>query len=145
MAAADHIERNPLCYAFNNGGIPGTRHNDAGMPCCMLARIGEFLNEDRKQKIIDFREVAYALGTDEVTFYNRIVSLSRVKCCEHCALYDAGSVPAALRLYAERYHGIPGAVRELFDVTYPPYLNYGPAMNRFVHTLESQGETHAFV
>lgn len=134
MAAADHIERFPASYNFCAGMVPRgpTYENDVvkeafgpgGYPCCMLARIGCYIDE----RYMDYGNVAsHALRLAPDTFYRRIAHITARQAGADPELvwpYPFGSdrplkdpktVPAAMRAYAREYHGIPAAVKQIFE------------------------------
>jgi hypothetical protein len=114
-ATADHIEQNPERYDFNQGMVLG--EGDEMIPACMLARLGQMVGIKRGTRC-DL--VAHTvLGISANDFYERILQDAGHPGFTP-ALHVGAMMAPALRKMAQRYEGIPAAVREIFNVAPEP-------------------------
>jgi hypothetical protein len=99
LRAADRIEAHPELFAFMESGVP-----DCGSRGCALGWIGFELGVRPGE---DVGAVARErLGVDELPFYHRVNDADgRSKDWMRCWMRSAPRCAAALRLYAEKYHG----------------------------------------
>jgi hypothetical protein len=109
--AANHITQNPGEYRFSRSCV--SRHDDQ----CMLGRIGQNLG------VADFMPVAFVahcIGETEAEFYRRVLELAGLapdlEAASAKALHDPHLMAPALHAYADKYHGIPQSVADIFNV-----------------------------
>ncbi len=100
LKAADHIERNPRMFNFDEVVVPG----NCGTPGCALGWIGHFSGvrpTDLQIWAFVNRDVCKPiLGMPAGTFYDRMDELHGQTTWRH----SAAECAFALRLYADKYH-----------------------------------------
>ncbi len=120
--AADHIEKYPEAYNFGQGQVvrkedlPPGYGGPGGHPSCMLARIGEMAGV---RTGIGHDAVSIAvLGIPCNEFYQRITMATPASKVApgRDPLHDPNTIPAAMRVVAKHYEGIPLSVRDIFGM-----------------------------
>ncbi len=125
MRAAEHIERKPRSYSFVQGHVvqdasrvwtkemyahlwPGHTSDADDVPHCMLARMGQIAGAMTGTSCVTIAQTALGIAPEELY---RFVDSGGGHFKESARIAAQG-----LRDFAKRYEGIPGDVREIFNV-----------------------------